>query len=632
MKTINKIIPAIIVIASVCSCSISEVNPDTPVIGDFGPVKLEATSGNMNKTALDGLSVIWKSGDEVSAYSYDNMDASDVSDAGFSKFTATSVDGTSAVLSGTLEAEKYVAYFPYVSGEDADHTTHYIQDCTTLANLDGKYAFGEGERLIRTWLPEVQSYSAGTFGPTAAPMLAVNTGSSLTFQNLAAVLKIQLKGDGSIVKSISVKSKDDPICGRACFNIETLETNMMSADPSNDTVVLDCGSGVALNSSTATAFYVVIPAQLYLSGLEVKVSYLGYGEKTMARTTSTTDFEAGKIYSMPEITLDKYVAKPDRTAASVIKVGLEEDIATVIANAASGSVIMLPRGYEGSISTKISCSKQNLTILGAHEGEYGTGARPKLTIGCGPGFLFSTSKTSNYMFEGIDFVAAGATEDYNYYAFTFQSLSNNKNIVFDNCIFRGFYNCVFYVKGGNYDQILIQDCLFDSMGWSNAVFHIDGESCNVSNILIDHSNFSRFGPSIVKLASKVTGFKGAVLRNCLIYKHNNNPAFPSSKTNGILFNGSAATGNEDFTVSMDNCLFSANGNSAGTKITSCIKGLSVKNSFRTKDFTLNAEGGEPDLSLINYKGLVLMPGADECDFTYLESIANLGPDIKHTWN
>ena len=133
------------------------------------------------------------------------------------------------------------------------------------------------EGVISLTLPETQTYAENSFGLGANTMVAVTENledTFLAFKNVGGYLKLKLyNAEGATIKSIEVKGNNgEKLAGEATLSINFGETPILTmADAATDTVVLDCGNGVALGTTaeTATEFWVVLPATTFAEGLTI---------------------------------------------------------------------------------------------------------------------------------------------------------------------------------------------------------------------------------------------------------------------------------------------------------------------------------------------------------------------------
>ena len=149
------------------------------------------------------------------------------------------------------------------------------------------------EGAISLTLPAVQSYAENSFGNGANTMIAVTENledTFLAFKNTCGYLKLKLyNADGATLKSIEVKGNNgEKIAGAATATIQFGEVPAVTmAEDATDSVMLDCGEGVALGTTaeTATEFWFVLPETTFTKGITiVAIDNLG---GTYTKSTST---------------------------------------------------------------------------------------------------------------------------------------------------------------------------------------------------------------------------------------------------------------------------------------------------------------------------------------------------------
>ena len=156
------------------------------------------------------------------------------------------------------------------------------------------------------------------YGYAAAPAEGEEP-EAVKMKHLTGVLCIAVKGEASIAK-IEVSSEKTGIAGNFEVNCETGELKAL-AETANS-VVLDCGAGVALNANEAVPFYVALPAGEY--GLFTITLTSTNNEVMVARFNSDNHpIVAGKVKEFKAIT---FVADAEASA------GFEGDV--VISTAA----------------------------------------------------------------------------------------------------------------------------------------------------------------------------------------------------------------------------------------------------------------------------------------------------------
>lgn len=314
MKNISFI--SLLAVLALCGCQTKEL--DDCKTQSFGSISFTGIVDDSfyeeTKTSLDGDgNVLWKKGDQVSIFAgktvngqYQVTDASDCKkQAEFQKVSEPSSISSSDISNN-------VAFYPYASS----------------AAIVKKY---DNYEISGITLPSTQEYAAGSFGDGAFPMVAVTGSTSdltLKFKNVLGCLKLQLKGTASIA-SISVTGNSNEIlCGAASVTAATgVVPSINLTDESAKTVTLDCGSGVALNSSTATPFVIALPPVTMTGGFTVVVRDTE-GKEMEIKTTKSQTIVRSKILKMPEVNYEGVLTsqKPVNAISGIFSVSSENKV------------------------------------------------------------------------------------------------------------------------------------------------------------------------------------------------------------------------------------------------------------------------------------------------------------------
>ena len=140
---------------------------------------------------------------------------------------------------------------------------------------------------IQATLPATQHYLANSYGTDGNIMVSSSEYNQFSLKSVCGWLKLQLTGDGEVVKSIKFRGNNgEQVAGELYINsadaTAMLASDMGGTDDNNaggnlvfdDTilteVVLDCGEGVTLGKST-TAFYIALPPQTFANGFTVEI-------------------------------------------------------------------------------------------------------------------------------------------------------------------------------------------------------------------------------------------------------------------------------------------------------------------------------------------------------------------------
>ena len=210
------------------------------------------------RAALDGSTkkVSFDANDKISILSTKNTNT---------QFT-TSAGGASATFTGTATADsKFYAVYPYTAGLALSGTT-----------------------ISGVTIPNLQSGAATSdcgWDPTAPIAYATTTGTSFTFHNLCALLKIT--NDRGQAKAIYVGS-DDALTGTFSLNTSS-GTLTLSGAPTNENRLL----AVMPVPSGKTIYIAIAPG--------MKRNFRAFwrnDQNAYQKTKSIFTFEAGKIYDL----------------------------------------------------------------------------------------------------------------------------------------------------------------------------------------------------------------------------------------------------------------------------------------------------------------------------------------------
>lgn len=332
------------------------------------------------KTSMDGIHVLWSSGDQVSVFAgmainecYQVTKAS----AGKRSANFTKV-GNSEGFGSTIPAN--VAYYPYASDVEVD--------------------WSASEALVYATLPATQTYAAASFGQGVYPMMAVTQGTTdkdFAFKNICGVLKLQLTGIQK-VKSIAFQGNDNEvICGDAIITSSYGSTPSIQMTGNGKALTLDCGEGVQL-TDTPTEFCIVLPPMTFSKGFTV--------------TVTDTDSKSMEIVTSKPQTISR---------ADILKMPAKEFVGVPEANEPTGELCFTAEEAGSTVSLNKYGTPydvpQEYCVDGEnwHEYTFGTPITlanvgdkvyfRKMTEGVAEGFSW-TSLQGNYYFEMSGLIAA----------------------------------------------------------------------------------------------------------------------------------------------------------------------------------------------------------------------------------
>ena len=249
------------------ACVTDGVNDPSVAIENLAPETLTISFDDADsRIQLQEGKTVWNEGDEVSVFykTYDNLKFKFDGKTGDRNGTLTKVDGT--ITTQTMDYS--IVAYPYSSDYSISLST---------GNLDAI-------------LPATQYYAKDSFGIGSIIMVAQSEFTQFSLKNVCGLLKIQLTGDGQVVKSITLKgNSNEQVAGLVHINTADA-TSILASTPAIDEegssriagnlvldgsistlVTLDCGEGVTLGAE-ATAFYIALPPQTFSKGISLEIT------------------------------------------------------------------------------------------------------------------------------------------------------------------------------------------------------------------------------------------------------------------------------------------------------------------------------------------------------------------------
>ena len=261
---------------------IRQETPDTITVGFEG----DDTRIQLN----EAQKTVWTKGDLVSVFykSYDNL-----------KFE---FEGNTGDRNGTLKR---------VGGQ---HNGQTMDDVVVVYPYSVDYMITLSDGCVNATIPSTQTYLKGSYGVGDNLMIARSSFNQFSLKSVCGWLKIQLTGDGEVIKRITFRGNDgEQVAGLVYVDATTAEATLATAKHNSDDnsqldgtlvlddsiyteVTLDCGEGVALDKE-ATAFYIALPPQTFANGFTVEIEDVdGYAMEQS--TTKTFIVERNTISPM----------------------------------------------------------------------------------------------------------------------------------------------------------------------------------------------------------------------------------------------------------------------------------------------------------------------------------------------
>ena len=242
---------------------------------------------------------VWTKGDQVSVFyrSNANQQWKYNGETGARTATLKRVDAGTA----TRDMDRVVVVYPY-------NEYYYINPSTYN---------------VQASLPATQTYLKNSYGLDGNIMISSAEYNDVTLKNVCGWLKLQLTGDGEVVKSITFKGNNgEQVAGELYINSADATAILASdmgdiaeddgesaaggagANLSFDDVVLksvtlDCGEGVTLGAE-ATAFYIALPPQTFENGFKVEI-ICADDTKMVKSTSNALSIERNHIQPMAAI-------------------------------------------------------------------------------------------------------------------------------------------------------------------------------------------------------------------------------------------------------------------------------------------------------------------------------------------
>ena len=221
-------------------------------------------------------------------------------------------DGTTAVWSETDKLKVFTA--EDTNGSECaiksgigESTAEFEGQCakngpwTAICPSSSATSFTGG--AINFTMQATQTYAAKTFAAGAMPCVAYSATNTFNFKHSFGILQLNLKLESDqtgSVKSITVTDKGGAkLNGTFTVTPSSSAVATKSGTDGTASITLDCGAGVALSTSTATEFWIVVPAGAFASGFDIKVTSTENIEVELSTAKDNT-ITAGKIKEMPE--------------------------------------------------------------------------------------------------------------------------------------------------------------------------------------------------------------------------------------------------------------------------------------------------------------------------------------------
>ena len=172
-----------------------------------------------------------------------------------------------------------------VSAPEYSHTTSKM---VVAYPYNENYYLNPETCNLQAYLPAEQTYLKDSYGINGNIMVSQSEYKQFVLKSVCGWLKIQLKGEGQVVKKVTLKGNNgEQVAGEIYVNTADA-TSILAAEmgsSSDDTqvggtmvdddtilteVTLNCSEGVTLGAEP-TAFYIALPPQTFAQGLTIEI-------------------------------------------------------------------------------------------------------------------------------------------------------------------------------------------------------------------------------------------------------------------------------------------------------------------------------------------------------------------------
>ena len=171
---------------------------------------------------------------------------------------------------------------------DAGTATRDMDRVVVVYPYNNDYYINPETYNVQASLPAVQNYLKDSYGTNGNIMISSSEYNQFSLKSVCGWLKLQLTGDGEVVKSITLRGNNgEQVAGELYINSADATSILASESGATDDdseaggslifedtilkeVTLDCGEGVELGAE-ATAFYIALPPQTFEKGFTVEI-------------------------------------------------------------------------------------------------------------------------------------------------------------------------------------------------------------------------------------------------------------------------------------------------------------------------------------------------------------------------
>ena len=204
---------------------------------------------------------------------------------------------------------------------DAGTATESTKRVVVVYPYNENYYINTETYNVEAYLPAEQTYLKDSYGLNGNIMISHSEFNQFSLKSVCGWLKIQLKGEGQVVKKITLKgNNNEQVAGLIYINsadatatlaneqgdIDNVENgaggNLVFDDTILTEVTLNCGEGITLSGATST-FHIGLPPQTFEKGLTLTVEYSD-GSKMTKSTSNSIAIERNTIQPMSTLYYD----------------------------------------------------------------------------------------------------------------------------------------------------------------------------------------------------------------------------------------------------------------------------------------------------------------------------------------
>lgn len=316
----------------------SDILPDALLSDGDNSVSASIEQLPASKTILDfDNEILWCAGDRISVFRFRSFNDEYLlkdSSSGSASGDFTLLPGFHDDMISVIGLKNSVAFYPYVS----------TLKCKAMENADG-YAVSGFE------IPSLQSRGTSAYMTEAYPMVAVSDVSdSFSFRNICGLLKLYIKGTGSVRKLTLTGNDAESLAGKTmvfAYSDGTVPEITLTDELSSE-IILECEDCVLLSQDNPELFMFTLPPVEFRKGFKVDIE-CSDGEVFSISTSAYANVKRSFALRMPVIDLDAladwkeneilvfedpvvekhFVSEFDADGDSAISVGETEAVVTV---------------------------------------------------------------------------------------------------------------------------------------------------------------------------------------------------------------------------------------------------------------------------------------------------------------